>query len=57
MIKNILTEIENEKKQFAEEKRKRNIELNKALEENERNRKNLKLIQDKQKEEDLQFLE
>ena len=53
MIKNILTEIENEKKQFAEEKRKRNIELNKALEENERNRKNLKLIQDKQKEEDL----
>ena len=57
VIKNILTEIENEKKQFAEEKRKRNIELNKALEENERNRKNLKLIQDKQKEEDLQFLE
>ena len=48
VIKNILTEIENEKKQFAEEKRKRNIELNKALEENERNRKNLKLIQDKQ---------
>ena len=49
--------MENEKKQHAEEKRKRNIELNKALEENEKNRKNLKLIQDKQREEDLKFLE
>ena len=33
------------------------MELNKALEENEKNRKNLKLIQDKQREEDLKFLE
>ena len=49
--------MENEKKQHAEEKRKRNIELNKALEENEKNRKNLKLMQDKQREEDLKFLE
>ena len=57
VIKNILTEIETEKKQHAEEKRKRNIELNKALEENEKNRKNLKLMQDKQREEDLKFLE
>ena len=57
IIKNILNEMENEKKQHAEEKRKRNIELNKALEENEKNRKNLKLIQDKQREEDLKFLE
>ena len=46
--------MENEKKQHAEEKRKRNIELNKALEENEKNRKNLKLIQDKQREEEKQ---
>ena len=52
-----MTEIERERKQNAEEKRKRNIELNKALEENERKRKNLKLIQERQKEEDLQFLE
>ena len=57
IIKNILKEMENEKKQHAEEKRKRNVELNKALEENEKNRKNLKLIQDKQREEDLKFLE
>ena len=57
IIKNILNEMENEKKQHAEEKRKRNVELNKALEENEKNRKNLKLIQDKQREEDLKFLE
>ena len=57
IIKNILNEMENEKKQHAEEKRKRNIELNKALEENEKNRKNLKLMQDKQREEDLKFLE
>ena len=57
IIKNVLTEIERERKQNAEEKRKRNIELNKALEENERKRKNLKLIQERQKEEDLQFLE
>ena len=46
-----------EKKQQDKKKRKRNVELNKALEENEKNRKNLKLIQDKQREEDLKFLE
>ena len=57
IIKNILTEMENEKRQNAEEKKRRNIELNKALQENEKNRKNLKLIQDRQREEDLQFLE
>ena len=57
IIKNILTEMENERRQNLEEKRKRNMELNKGLEENERNRKNLKLIQEKQREEDLQFLE
>ena len=57
IIKNVLTEMENERRQHAEEKRKRNIELNKALEQNEQNRKNLKLLQEKQKEEDLQFLE
>ena len=57
VIKNILTEIENERKQIAEEKKRRNIELNKGLEENEQKKKNLKIIQDKQKEEDLQFLE
>ena len=57
VIRTILTEMENEKKQNAEQKRKRNFELNKALKENEENRKNLKLIQDKQREEDLQFLE
>ena len=56
-IKNIKKEIENERKQVAEEKRKRNAELNKALEENERNKKNQKILQDKQKEEDLQFLD
>ena len=57
IIRNVLTEMENEKRQLAEEKRKRNIELNKALEQNEQNRKNLKLLQERQKEEDLQFLE
>ena len=57
VIKNILTEMENEKRQNAEEKKRRNIELNKGLEENEKKRKNLKILQDKQKEEDLQFLE
>ena len=57
VIRTILTEMENEKKQNAEQKRKRNFELNKALKENEENRKNLKLIQEKQREEDLQFLE
>ena len=56
-IKNIKKEIENERKQVAEEKRKRDAELNKALEENERNKKNQKILQDKQKEEDLQFLD
>ena len=56
-VRTILTEMENERKQLAEEKRRRNLELNKALEENEKNRKNLKIIQDKQKVEDLQFLE
>ena len=57
IIKNIKKEIEDEKREIAEQKRKRNIELNKALEENEKNRKNQKLIQDKQREEDLQFLD
>ena len=57
VIKNILTEMENEKRQNAEEKKRRNIELNKGLEENEKKRINLKILQDKQKEEDLQFLE
>ena len=57
VIRTILTEMENEKKQNAEQKRKRNFELNKALKENEENRKNLKLIQEKQREEELQFLE
>ena len=57
IIKNVLTELENEKRQNLEEKKKRNIELNKALQENEKNRKNLKLLQDRQREEDLQFLE
>ena len=56
-VRTILTEMENERKHQAEEKRRRNLELNKALEENEKNRKNLKIIQDKQKVEDLQFLE
>jgi hypothetical protein len=46
VIRTILTEMENEKKQNAEQKRKRNFELNKALKENEENRKNLKLIQE-----------
>ena len=49
VIRTILTEMENEKKQNAEQKRKRNFELNKALKENEENRKNLKLIQEKQR--------
>ena len=57
IIKTIKKEIENEKKQMLEEKRKRNAELNKALEENEKNRKNQKLYLDKQREEDLQFLD
>ena len=57
VIRTILTEMENEKKQNAEQTRKRNYELNKDLKENEENRKNLKLIQEKQREEDLQFLE
>ena len=57
IIKNINNEIEKEKKQFAEEKKKRNIELGKALAENEKNRKNLKILQEQQKQDDLQFLE
>ena len=57
IIKNVLNEMENERKQNAEQKRMRNVELNKALQENELNRKNLKLMQEKQREEDLQFLE
>ena len=57
IIRTILTEMENERKQQAEERRKRNFELNKGLEENEKNRKNIKLIQERQKEEDLLFLE
>ena len=57
IIKNIKNEIENERKQNEELKRKRNAELNKALEENERNKKNQKLFLEKQKEEDLKFLD
>ena len=57
LIKNIKKEIENERKEIAEQKRRRNVELNKALEENERNKKNQKILQDKQKEEDLLFLD
>jgi hypothetical protein len=57
IIKNIRSQIENEKKQILEEKKKRNIELNKALKENEINRKNNKLQQEKEKELDLKFLE
>ena len=57
IIKNIRNQIENEKKQILEEKKKRNIELNKALKENEINRKNNKLQQEKEKELDLKFLE
>ena len=57
IIKNIKKELENERKQNEELKRKRNAELNKALEENERNKKNQKLFLEKQKEEDLKFLD
>ena len=48
-IINILTEMENEKSNTLKK-----IELNKALEEDVKNRKNLKL---KQREEDLKFQE
>ena len=44
IIKNIKKEIEREKQQAEEEKRRRNTELNKALKENEENRKNKKKI-------------
>lgn len=57
IIKNIKNEIEKEKQQFAEEKRKRNEELNKALKKNEENRKNKKKMLEKEREEDLRFLD
>ena len=57
LIKNIKKEIENERREIADQKRRRNMELNKALEENERNKKNQKILQDKQKAEDLLFLD
>ena len=57
IIKNIKKEIEDERREITETKKKRNAELNKALEENERNKKNQKILQDKQKEEDLLFLD
>ena len=49
--------MERERNQMLEEKRKRCIELNKALQENEMNRKNQKKLLEKEREEDLQFLE
>ena len=57
IIKNIKNEIEKEKQKFAEEKRKRNEELNKALKKNEENRKNKKKMLEKEREEDLRFLD
>ena len=57
IIKNIKSEMERERNQMLEEKRKRCIELNKALQENEMNRKNQKKLLEKEREEDLQFLE
>ena len=57
IIKNIKTEMEREKKEIAEEKKKRNVELNKALQENELNRQNKKKLLEKEREEDLQFLD
>lgn len=57
IIKNIKKEMEREKQQAEEERRRRNTELNKALKENEENRKNKKKILEKQREEDKKFLE
>ena len=57
IIKNIKSEMERERNQMLEEKRKRCLELNKALQENEMNRKNQKKLLEKEREEDLQFLE
>ena len=57
IIKNIKSEMEKERNQMLEEKRKRNVELNKALKENEMNRKNKIKILEKEREEDLHFLD
>ena len=57
IIKNIKSEMEKERNQMLEEKRKRNVELNKALKENEMNRKNKKKLLEKEREEDLHFLD
>ena len=57
IIKNIKNEMERERNEMLEEKRKRWTELNKALQENENNRKNQKKILEKEREEDLKFLE
>ena len=57
IIKNIRNEMEKERNQMLEEKRKRNVELNKALKENEMNRENRKKILEKEREEDLRFLD
>ena len=57
VIRTIKNEMEKEQQKFAEEKRKRNEELNKALKKNEENRKNQKKLLEQQRKEDLQFLE
>ena len=57
VIRTIKSEMEKEQQKFAEEKRKRNEELNKALKKNEENRKNQKKLLEQQRKEDLQFLE
>ncbi len=57
IIKNIKKEMEREKNEMLEEKKKRNVELNKALKENEMNRKNKKKLLEKEREEDRQFLD
>ena len=57
IIKNIKKEMEREKNEMLEEKKKRNVELNKALKENEMNRQNKKKLLEKEREEDRQFLD
>ena len=57
IIRNVKTQLENEKMEMAEQKRKRNAEYNKFLKENEENKKNLKILLDKERKEDLQFLD
>ena len=57
IIKNIKNEMERERNEILEEKRKRNVELNKALKENENNRKNKQKLLEKEREEDLKFLD